>query len=67
MWSFLYLAGYVGRIDRSRRGSNFDSLVRANRAREDDQRRSAPRAAAGGSARAAHLRLIRHRDEQGSN
>lgn len=60
MWSFLYLAGYVGRLDRGDRVTDFDSLVRANRAREADRRNgpAIPRRR-GASTLAPHLRVVR--------
>lgn len=61
MWSFLFLAGYVGRISRPVDGNDFDSLVRANRAREEDRRRGPmnTRRGGGSSSRAAGLRIVR--------
>jgi hypothetical protein len=63
MWSFLFLAGYVGRIERRGSDCDFDSLVRANRAREDDARcgfgRLGGSGGGGASSRAPHLRTVR--------
>lgn len=68
MWSYLFLAGYVGRLNREDRGPSFEDLTRINRARDDDRRCGSVRAHAtpsGSSQRPAHLRLVRYLGEEG--
>ncbi|WP_146619972.1 hypothetical protein [Acuticoccus sediminis] len=65
MWKFLFLANYEGRLDRSYADNGFEGARRANRAREDDERRARRLTSAGGG-RAAHprgLTLVRSPNE----
>ncbi|ORE95843.1 hypothetical protein [Acuticoccus yangtzensis] len=66
MWKYLFLARYDGRLDRAYADNGFEGAVRANRARDDDERRARSFRAAGG-ARAAHPRkggMVRQADER---
>ncbi|UOM34207.1 hypothetical protein [Acuticoccus sp. I52.16.1] len=65
MWKYLFLANYEGRLDRSYADNGFEGARRANRAREDDERRAHAFRSNGGG-RAAHpraLHLVRGPDE----
>lgn len=60
MWKYLFLADYDGRLDRRSHDNGFEAARRANRAREDDERRAWRTHSGGGrAARPRHLVPVR--------
>lgn len=58
MWKYLFLARYDGRLDRSYADNGFEGARRANRAREDDERRARRIGTGSGGGRAGHPRNL---------
>lgn len=66
MWKYLFLADYNGRLNRRDHDNGFEAARRANRAREDDERRGWRMHHGGGrAARPRHLVPVRQQVEEG--